>query len=1215
MINISRERVLDSEKSFIDKVYNEKQRTIEKERDSVKKNLSLFEEIKEYDSSKDITYNLVKMTKRDMVRFVLTKNIKNANKLLTGKIDEDKVENFKVNANDYILYQIAQRHNGCITEKALKEYAYENFLTKLERNNFIASTKLRLYTLRSAGCLNDIGKGGYVKYKLNIEGRELKFHARKNVNYQVTHIFKEKLIDLKEEALQYRLNAHEQMILDSFRHFATKEEVIEHMISFYDYDKESREYMLSAQIHKLEHFGYLERVDNTYFTNIGYEFKPDLDYLNQKILLLANNGKLNQNTIEALYEKSNMDIESISYYADNRLAQLKFKGYIDKNNCLSEEGKNLVNTILENMKNKLNNKSSLTVMELSVKGFDRKEYKELLEVLYDKESVDEKMLKVEYILENLKALNFIDNHEKITPEGLMFLERSNYIIKDDQISGIKDLGYLEKQILAAINRNDTHFKSITIGHFDAEKVENICKVNVLNLYSKGYLILQDGKFQLIDKVKDLLYKDNYKITNFDTKNILECSNESVFNKELFWNYQRSIGKNDDEITKLYSMIEKRMEKHIYNGMVLKIGEEYYLTDDFIMACGKNPSTITKEFNLTDYDKNILKLIEKKAFSKEGVIKELREIYGKDAERRYYVMRSRAKALVKEGYVSINDKNFYTLTDKGKAVINNYDYKLSYFDYKTFLETAIDRVFSIDFYTLYYIQRGFSEDEIKKDEAKLRSRLELHLNSGLIERIGENVYFISDKFIEKYKKDYLENKEFSLSKFDKFIFNQADNKVIDIEKYRNELIGLGLDEKAIYNKERMIKNRLLLLEKEGYVTKLDNARYMLTEKHLVKREKTTGERIEIGRFDKKMYKQLKKLGFDKGFTLKDLKDKLSDRDTSFFVGRCVKLYNSGYLIDIQGKLHFSKDFLDKIEEKQKVEKKTIKITRFDVNKIYRCSNNNIIDKTSFEKNYMGKLDTLNKEWNKVLKRLHSLEEQSYVKTLDLECEKFELKSKFLDECREHEKKLIRMKERDHLDLNHEQRFILKELQTFLNISQEQFNMYHDVSNELKNLYDRGILDYQYRIINGKNTKVFYLTSEGKQITSKLTGVKVANIFSSKIHSRPEELEHDVLVYSAFQDTKIRLLAHNKEIVNVKSDRDMRRVLHNSKDYEISDLEIEYVDIMTGEKGMLNIEVDLGYSESVIASKGENIKNLVWYTNSSAQMYKIQKAIPKATVIKL
>lgn len=1210
-----RQRLHKKDEGFLDRLFSRLDNVAEKGRDE---NLSLLKKLTEFNPSKDITFNLVKMSNRDKIKFVLTKNLKSAHKLLTGKLNEEKMESMKLSSKDYIYYEIAQQNKGYITENAIREYAKDNYYSKNDQKQFINQAKMRFHSLRSAGCVNDLGKGKYEKIKVNIGDKDIKVYARKQIKYQVTHVFKKKLESLREEVKYYRLNNQEKMILDSFRHFGTRDEVIDHLSSFYSNNIETRENIMSAQIWKLERFGYLEKVGDTYFTNIDYEFTPNIDYFNKQILYLAKTNNLNEEELYKIYEKTTVEDDAISFVADSRVAQLKFKGYIDDDNRLTEEGKIAYEKAMEEIREKVNKKSSLTILELCVKdSFNRDEYNKLLEGLYDNNAIDKMMDRVEYTLSNLKMLNFIDEGEKITSDGLMFLERSKFVYgrSSDERTKIKEIGYFERQVLTEINKRSSDFSNITIGDLASHKVENICKTYTLDLYSKGYLNFENGEFKVTDKAKDLLYKENYSITNFDTKNILENSKEGFFSKEIFREYQLKLGKNEDQINKSFEMIEKRLETHIYNEMIIKSEDKYILTEDFIRACGKNPGTVTKEFSINDYDRNILKLIDKKVFSKEGVIKELRAIYGEDAERRYYIMRSRARALAKEGYVSINNKEFFSLTDEGKAILNDYKYELSYFDYKSFLETSIDNIFSKDFYKAYYLHRGFDGSELKKEEAKLNSRLELHINSGLVEKLDDDLYLITDKFWEKYREDYLRNKEFELGKFDKFILNRAKDRVIDVESYVNELKDMKLSDKQKYNKERMFKNRLLLLEREGYITKLDDNKFMLTDKHLVMRDKVTGERINIGQFDKRLYKKINDLGFNDGFTLDDLKILGHERDIKMFTGRCVKLHRSGYLVEINGKLHFNDRFIEEISNKKPV-KKEIKINRFDVNKIYRCSIDGKFSREAFRNEYMGNEREFEKIFNRVEKRLLSLQEQGYVKNLGNG--EYELRDKFLSKCREHEKKLLRMKKKDRLDLTQEQKFILTELQTFLNISQSQFNRYNDFSNELKSLYDRGAIEYEYRVINGERTKVFYLSSEGKQLVSKLTGVKVANIFSSKIHSRPQELEHDVLVYTAYQDAKIRLLSKGKTITELKSDRQMRSEdmsIRGQMRIELSDLEIEYEDVKTGEKGIVNIEVDLGYPKPVIESKSRNISNLVWYTNSDSQMTKIKSVNPKARVIML
>jgi hypothetical protein len=55
-------------------------------------------------------------------------------------------------------------------------------------------------------------------------------------------------------------------------------------------------------------------------------------------------------------------------------------------------------------------------------------------------------------------------------------------------------------------------------------------------------------------------------------------------------------------------------------------------------------------------------------------------------------------------------------------------------------------------------------------------------------------------------------------------------------------------------------------------------------------------------------------------------------------------------------------------------------------------------------------------------------------------------------------------------------------------------------------------------------------------------------------------------------------------------------------EYPDLYIEYEDEKTKEKGSVNIEADVGYSNKVIAQK-LRIPNLRWYTNRQVQKEKV------------
>lgn len=1189
----------------------------DKDRDRSSNGPSLYNEIMSMNAAKDTTYNLVKMTTYDMLRFIKTKKIKTINKLASGKLDKEKMQNMELNANDYIYYQIAQMNKGVLTEKNLNRYAKETFYSKRDRAQFVNLAKLRLHSLRSAGCVNDISRSKYKKHKVDLGDRKIDFYAREKIVVQVTHNYKDKLIDLKDAAAGYRLSNHDLVVLDAIKTYDTRQEIIDHVASYYSYDLEAREGLIGAKLWKLEKFGYIEKYEGVYYANLDIDFNSNIDYINQKILCLARDSKITQESLEKLYEKANIDEDALPFIADSRLGELKYSGLIGEDNKLTEYGKSVLDEQLEILMKKVENQGSLVILDLCIKGFSKDEYKSLLSQMYDEAKVEKKLNGADYTLENLTMLKLIDKDFKITGDGLKFLERSRIVTNDDsKIIKYKEPGYFQKQILKTIRDGNFDFSHIKIGELDFDMIDNICRVNAMKLYSEGYLTLDDGLLVLSEQGLNLLYKDNYKVTYYDTKNILEPSKEGIFTREAYEKYQLSQGKSIEEINKSFEAIEERLKTHMYNELIIKKGNDYILTEDFILACGKNPKRATKEFNLTDYDKNILKLIDKKSFSKEGVLKELKDIYGADAERRYYIMRSRAKTLAKEGYVYINDKKFYSLTDEGRAILDDYKYKLSYFDYKAFLQPSIGNAFTKDYFVAYYTSRGFDMADIKKDMTRLNSRLELHVNSGLIEHVDGKLYMIKSEFWDKYKNDYIANKEYKPTKFDTFIFRRAENRIIDVEKYVNELHeDMNLKPASAFNKEKMFTNRLLLLEKEGFVTKIDDYRYMLTNKEHIRKDKTDGKVLRLGRFDKAMYNKLKTKGLAEGFTLEDLSKLGNEKDARIFTGRCVKLQNSGYIRSINGSMHFTKDFMDFLNNRRRTASKPneVKINRFDVNKIYRVSHNNKLNKDIFKQNYKGTDLEIEKMYKRVEGRLESLVAQGYISPVD---DGYLLNPKFLNECREHEKKLVRMKDKDRLDLSNEQRFILGELKSFFNITEKQFNSIDNYSSELTSLYNRGVIDYEYRLISNERTKVYYLTKEGKSLVSKITGVKTGKVFSSKIHSRPEELEHDVLIYSAYQDAKLKLENNDKHIIGIKTDRDMRSEdMSNTGKMreEYSDLLIEYTDKSTGEYGYINLEVDLHYSASVIASKAQNIDNLVWYTNSTKQHDKIKSVDRNAKVI--
>lgn len=283
----------------------------------------------------------------------------------------------------------------------------------------------------------------------------------------------------------------------------------------------------------------------------------------------------------------------------------------------------------------------------------------------------------------------------------------------------------------------------------------------------------------------------------------------------------------------------------------------------------------------------------------------------------------------------------------------------------------------------------------------------------------------------------------------------------------------------------------------------------------------------------------------------------------------------------------------------LEKQTgVKITKFDLNNIVQPSKDGIFTKemlaaspsrTSIEKRITtlvlaGLLDACDDGWRltgelldraSVREKLNTKREQTHFIKLDVDC------------------------------ITVEQKKTIADIKDFLNLTGSQILKYIYNGNEIlyrsdmRYLLEKGILE------KDSVYEVFVLTRKGTCLASDLTGDH--KIFSSKIYSRREELKHDVLIYTAYKDMEKQLVDAGKVIISIKTDRilrseDMKE--HNRMNEDYPDLRVEYEDKKTGEKGFVNIEVDVGYSEKVIEKKLK-IPNLRWYTNRQRQKEKVLK----------
>jgi len=271
-----------------------------------------------------------------------------------------------------------------------------------------------------------------------------------------------------------------------------------------------------------------------------------------------------------------------------------------------------------------------------------------------------------------------------------------------------------------------------------------------------------------------------------------------------------------------------------------------------------------------------------------------------------------------------------------------------------------------------------------------------------------------------------------------------------------------------------------------------------------------------------------------------------------------------------------------------------------------------------------LSTINEKVERVSKHVNSLA----VMGLAMEVEKnvYQLSSELFER---HDLRSLNRKDQ----YTEKQVAMINDLRLYLNMTHKQA-VDHVYKNEavaqysIHELMKKGVVDFKRVYMkNGQKETVYFLSKErGKKEAVRVSGVDDRKIFNSKIMNRPEELYHDLLVYEAYVDFKERIESEGGRVTLTLTDKEMRSIDQGHKDsiqnymiiksggssFEIPDMYMEYLDV-NNEKCAVNIEVDVGYKRQVIESKGENIENLVWYTDTKTQAGTIKSVLPDAEII--
>lgn len=209
------------------------------------------------------------------------------------------------------------------------------------------------------------------------------------------------------------------------------------------------------------------------------------------------------------------------------------------------------------------------------------------------------------------------------------------------------------------------------------------------------------------------------------------------------------------------------------------------------------------------------------------------------------------------------------------------------------------------------------------------------------------------------------------------------------------------------------------------------------------------------------------------------------------------------------------------------------------------------------------------------------------------------------------------------LSKEQVSLLKDLRIFLNLTFPQIAKYIYEENRQIAATDLDFLIKNRILKRGEDMAVYILDLQGVRLSNLIEG-DMALRYKTKLYSRKEEVEHDMLVYTAYQEF-VRSLPPGTTIISIKNDRQMRS--EDGKKYGhmrfgYPDLRVEYKAPGETVSKFYDIEIDCGYDGKTINSKLHNISRgqessgkksagFGWYCRTIGQAAKVAKIMTQDT----
>lgn len=1079
----------------------------------------------------------------------------------------EKLSQFRINGFDEHLFNVSQQNKGILTQKIIDSYAKQSFVSIETQKNFLDYTKFRLGYLSYLDLLNDTTEGNrFYEEKVSLlDGGtpiERTVKIRFNYCYEVnTSFFKylqayrhQKEKELKDKFEFGKFDAYLYNFLQKSNGIVDLEAVKQEKLAKAIENTANIIYPLQL----MKQMGYLEEKQPG-ILQFGYGFKDKINndavYLNtteKKIVeFIKRHGVF---SIEKYSIDLETEAESYTNILKSRLGKLIRLRLIEMQGdkyCYTNNGEQQIKRYYAESyefnsfdKNILSNHCDGII--------DLEEISMELENRYGTVSVGqtlERQIERLFIMECAGIVRKeTDNLYSLTGKGTYILEEENRINTEEKRELLKhtfkysdgDEEFYQYILSKCGSVNpEAEIKSI-MDTLDKDK--DMTETETYNMLMRNYKCLGITDIDAADEIK-LNVKLGYLMQNEDGTLSLTFKGKSLVN---------AINSNDNE---------KRIK-----------------------------AFTNKKFKLlNDIDKHFNRLDPKIYLKTQKIIKD------KDLRKIVNHLRYKPEKLYLLGLLDKNQDGSYYLNPLYEKYRQEYKTKklqeeTDSFNFsnvhKFILKFCRNNVFSLVNYQ-EYMSKKLSGKDLEREMGWKRSSLEKLVRVGYFIKTDENTYRLTEKGLQKLEeiKQNEETKKFKMYASEKekalreFIPGKGYRYLLEYAK--DGILNYSDVEKRLARYNNSIREKETAIKK-GMLNKLVVAGYL---------DPVDCEVITIDNQNSKCETGLFRLTL-KAIAIMD--GKVTDADESS-AKPSINDDNQDDIFKATTELVIQKD--DLVPEIMPIEKQVvIKITKFDLDNIIQPSKDGVFTKD---------MRNASPKRASVEKRIETL----IAAGLLINCgDCWKLTGELLDRASVREK-LNAKREQTHsikLDmdcLTAEQKKTVTDIKDFLNLTGSQILRYIYNGNETLYKADMRYLLEKDILVKDSIYEIFVLTKKGTCLASDLTGDH--NIFKSKIYSRREELKHDVLIYTAYKDMEKQLVDAGKSIVSIKTDRVMRSEdmkANNRMNEDYPDLRIDYMNKETGEKGFVNIEVDVGYSENVISQK-LRIPNLRWYTNRQSQKEKV------------